>query len=494
MFDRVFRSFGALTLMSLLAACAVGPDFTAPAAPHADAYVGQNAAAQNEPPPAPDLAFWRDLGDPQLTQLVDAALAANHDIRIALSRFDEANALLGASNFDRYPTLSASGDAQTGRSSASQLPGVSRSQRDGELFDTRLSAIWELDFFGRVRRSIESQRAETEASASDLAAVQVGIVAELADAYFQMRGVQAQLTVARNNASNQGDTLRLIDALLQNGRGTAFDSDRTQAQLALTQARIPPLEAQAAVLANRIAVLTGQTPESLAVQLAQSAPQIALPASVNAGVPGDLLRRRPDIAAAEQRLHGATARIGVATADLFPRFTLGGLIGSQALSVGALFGRDSEMRALTLGIDGSFLDVGRVRARIAGANAQAAGAMASYERTVLRAMEETENALVRLARSHEEREALTRAAQSSERAVNVARVQFDAGAIGVLDVLSAERTRLDAEDQLVQSRAREATSLIALYKSLAGGWPQQLPAMASADAVTAANAPKVSVD
>ncbi|MBJ7263321.1 MAG: efflux transporter outer membrane subunit [Burkholderiaceae bacterium] len=461
---------------ALLAACTLGPDYKAPHTPQAERFARQ-PSPQDRPmaTPAADAAFWRNLGDEQLTALIEQALSANHDIRIAMANYDRANALLGGARFDRYPTLGAQAQARTGRSIASQMPTADREQRDGEQFDTRLTAVWELDFFGRIRRSIEAQRADTEALASDLATVQVAIVAELADAYFRMRGAQAQWTVARGNADNQRETLGLIETLLENGRGTAFDSDRTHAQLALTEARLPPLAAEAAVLAHRIAVLSGQTPTALAEALARPVPQAVLPALIDPGTPGDLLRRRPDVVAAERRLHAATARIGVATADLFPRFTLGGLLGSQALSVGALFGRDSEMRAVTLGIDGSFLDIGRVRARIAATDAQAAGAMAQYERTVLRAMEETENALLRLTSAHDERAALNRAARSSERAVKVSRLQFEVGAISVLDVLAAERTRLDAEDLLAQSKAREATALVALYKSLAGGWPAAVP-------------------
>ncbi|MEI2416839.1 efflux transporter outer membrane subunit [Orrella sp. JC864] len=459
----------------LLAACAVGPDYQAPAAPAAERYVRQDPQAAALPVPQADAQFWRELGDPLLESLVDDALRANHDVRIALARYEQARALLRETGMDRYPTLSASGQLSDVRNSASQMPGATRAERDTELHGASLSAVWELDFFGRVRRAVEAQRAEVQASEADLAGMQVAIVAELADAYFRLRGLQAQLAVARENAANQADTLRLIDALVQNGRGTAFDADRARTQWELTQARIPPLQAEAAATAHRIAVLTGRTPQALAQVLDQAAPLPEVAAQVNAGAPGELLRRRPDIAAAERRLHAATARIGVATADLFPRFTLGGLIGTQALGLGALFERDSETRMISLGVGGSFLDVGRVRARIAAANSAAAADLAAYEQTVLRAMEETENALERLARAQTENASLLQAAQASRRAARTARVQFDGGVISVLDVLSAERARLEAEDLLARSAARRATALVAVYRALAGGWPQALP-------------------
>lgn len=462
-------------LIAVLAACTVGPDHTVPVTAVADSYLRQDAEAAQLAVPAADAPFWETMGDPMLASLVEQALGANHDVRIALARYEQANALLRESGFDRFPTLSADGEISDRRSSESQMPGVSRSGRDGELHLASLSAVWELDFFGRVRRGIESQRADAQASAADLAGVQVAIVSDLADAYFRLRGLQAQLQVARDNAGNQADTLRLIDALLENGRGTSFDADRARTQWELTRSRIPPLEAEAAVMGHRIAVLTGQTPEALAAQLDTPAALPPVAGQVNAGAPGELLRRRPDIAAAERRLAAETARIGVVTADLFPRFTLGGLIGTQAMDFGAMFERDSETRLISLGIGGSFLDVGRVRARIAAANASAAASLAEYERTVLRAMEETENALVRLSHAQTENASLLQAAQASRRAATTARVQFDGGVANVLDVLAAERTRLEAEDLLAQSSARRATALVAVYRALAGGWPDALP-------------------
>ena len=462
-------------LAVLLAACAVGPDYQTPATPAPQQYARTDPAATALAVPAADAQFWRGFGDPMLERLVDDALRANHDLRGAVARYEQANALLRNTRLDRFPTLSASGEISGVRNSAAQAPGLSRGDRDGELHSASLSALWELDFFGRVRRSVESQTAQAQASAADLAGVQVAIVSELVDAYFRLRGLQVQLQVARDNETNQADTLRLIDVLLENGRGTSFDSDRARTQLALTRARIPPLQADADVNAHRIAVLTGRTPDTLVDMLAQPGALPALPTHVNAGTPGELLRRRPDIAAAERRLAAATARVGVATADLFPRFTLGGLIGTQALGFGSLFERDSETRLISLGIGGSFLDVGRVRARIAAANSAAAENLADYEGTVLRAMEETENALTRFTHAQSEHAALVGGAEASRRAARTARVQFDGGAISVLDVLQAERARLEAEDLLAQSTTRRATALVSIYRTLAGGWDALTP-------------------
>ncbi|MEX2123598.1 MAG: efflux transporter outer membrane subunit [Woeseia sp.] len=453
----------------LLSACAVGPDYEQPdtAAPAEFARAGSALYTDAEM----EADFWRQLDDPMLTGLVDDALAANHDLRIALARYDRARALLRESGLDRFPTVTANATAADQRSSADQFPGATRSQRDSESYDAGIAAAWELDFFGRVRRNVEAQRADAEASAADLAVAQVSVVAELAQSYFQLRGLQQQLDVARSNADNQRGSLELVQARLDAGSGTQLDVAQAESQLESTLALIPALESEIAVAAHRIAVLTGRQPSALIAELETPAPLPILPAHIPVGAPGDLLRRRPDIYAAERRLAGATARIGVATADLFPRFTLGGLIGTQAIDSDALFERDSETRAIALGIDWSFLDVGRVRARIAAADADAAGNLASYEQTVLLALEETENALIRYARLQREREHLEAAAASGSEAARLARLRFDGGIADFLQVLDAERSQLETEDRLVQSETRSAVALVALYRSMAGGWP-----------------------
>ncbi|MGN6514201.1 MAG: TolC family protein, partial [Lysobacteraceae bacterium] len=274
---------------------------------------------------------------------------------------------------------------------------------------------------------------------------------------------------------NQRETLRLVQARADAGGGSDVDTAPARAQLEATLSRVPALEAAAAVQMHRLAVLTGHTPDALVAELEAPSALPALPPPLDPGTPGQLLRRRPDVAAAEERLHAATARIGVATADLFPRFTLGGLIGSQAVDTGALFGRDSETRVVALGIDWSFLDVGRVRARIAAGHADAEGELARYQQAVLRALEDTENALVRYGRTRSEDAHLESAARDSAEAARLARVRYDAGATGLFEVLDAERSQLQAQDAFADARTRSATSLVALYRALAGGWPQRLP-------------------
>jgi len=457
-------------LVFAVSACAVGPDYEQPEASARADFARANSEIYTHAEMEAD--FWRQLDDPLLSRLVDDALAANHDLRIAVARYDRANALLREAGFDRFPTVTAGATAGEQRLSSAQLPGAPRSQRDGESYDAAVAATWELDFFGRVRRNLEAQRAEAEASAADLAAAQVSVVAELAQTYFQLRGLQQQLEVARSNADNQRDSLDLVQARLEAGSGTELDVAQARSQLESTLSRIPALDSEIAVATHRIAVLSGREPAALIRELEKPAPLPAMPAHIPAGAPGELLRRRPDVFAAERRLAGATARVGVATADLFPRFTLGGLIGTQASDADALFGRDSETRSIALGIDWSFLDVGRVRARIAAADADAAGNLASYEQTVLLALEEAENALVRYARLQRERQHLQAAAAAGSNAARLARLRFEGGIADFLQVLDAERSQLETEDRLVQSETRSAVALVGLYRAMAGGWPR----------------------
>jgi NodT family efflux transporter outer membrane factor (OMF) lipoprotein len=462
-----------------LGACSVGPDFVRPDTPlpahFADAPASDGAAAADTAPDAADAEFWSRFGDAQLSALVDRSLAANNDLRVALAHYDRANALLRGAKFDALPVITASAEAADMRSSADQLPGVGRDARDTRSYGAGVGASWELDLFGRIRRGVEAQRADAAASAADLAAAQVAIAGEVARTYVGLRGLQERLRVAHGNADNQRVTLQLVEARVVAGSGSDFDGARARAQLATTQARIPALEAQIAFDMHRLAVLVGRTPDALIAELDAARPLPALPARLDAGTPGDLLRRRPDIAAAEQRLHAATARIGVATADLFPRFTLGGLIGTQAASAGELFERDSETHLLALGIDWSFLDVGRVRARIAASDADAQAGLAQYRQVVLLALEDTENALVRYAKARAEDAQLERAALDSATAARLARVRYEAGAAALLEVLDAERTQLQAQDAFADARTRSVAGAVALYAAMAGGWPARLP-------------------
>ncbi|KGH17826.1 efflux transporter outer membrane subunit [Comamonas thiooxydans] len=470
-------AYGVAGLSALLAGCAVGPDFRTPELPQAGAQFTRAEPSavpqQASPETGSDAAFWRQFQDAQLTQLVEQALRANQDLRGALARLDAAQALLRESRLDQLPTLTLSGQALQQRRSESQAMGGPRSQRS---YSAGINASWELDLFGRVRRNIEAGRADLRASAADLAALQVAIAAQVAASYADLRGWQQRLQLAEANAANQQDTLRLVQLRLAHGSGTDFDLARAQAQLETTRSRIPALQARIAVAQHRLAVLTGQVPEALIAALDVPAALPQLPETIAPGTPADLLRRRPDVAAAEARLHAATARVGVTTAELFPRLSLGGLLGSSALSTGALFGAGSASRSVFLGVDWSFLDVGRVRARIAASEAGAQVALAQYQQSVLLALEDTENALVLLTRTRSEDAHLAQAAEQRARAEQLAQRRYRLGSVGLYEVLDAQRDLYAAQDAAADSRARGLRAAVALYQALAGGWEGQSPA------------------
>ncbi|CAM4191257.1 RND transporter [Bordetella tumbae] len=475
-----------LTLRSLAVACslivtgcAVGPDFHSPAASvPTSAQFARYEAGDVKPSGSlhlpvfdvRDADFWTQFGDEQLTALVQQALTGNRDLHAAFARLQGADAMLNEARLDRFPTVTMNGEAAQQKLSEDQLsPGQPRSARN---YNAQIQASWELDLYGRVRRTVEAQQAQQQMTQADLAALQVVIAAQVADTYTQLRGTQLRMQIALSHAQNQRDTARLVDRRLHAGMGTDLDQSRAQAQLQSTLARLPALQAQISVLQHRLAVLLGESPESLIAHLDAVRPLPQVPSMLDPGTPAELLRRRPDIAAAEARLHAATARIGIATADLFPRLSLGGLLGSFALSGHNLFNASTATSNVFLGVDWSFLDIGRVRARIAASEAGAAEALANYQQTVLGALEETENALVRLNRNRDELQTLQAAVQQRNKAEHLAQRMYQSGTLGLFEVLDAQREQLDAQDIAAESQINAVRSSIALYKAMSGRWDQ----------------------
>ena len=308
----------------------------------------------------------------------------------------------------------------------------------------------------------------------------MALVGQLATSYFELRGLQQQLLVARSNVDNQRQSLEIVRSRVGAVRGTAFDEVRAISQLEDTRAVIPDLQAAVRARMFRIAVLTGQNPAALVDELAPPAP---LPESlpvIPVGSPGEVLRRRPDIRAAERRLAAASARIGVATADLFPSFSLDALIGSVASDSGDLFSAGAETRRVALGVDWTFLDFGRVRSRIDAADADSQAALANYEQTVLLALEETETQLVRYARSRERSERLGAATDAAGEAAELARTRYRQGFIGFFEVLAAEQELIDTRDALIESRTAETLAMVNIYRALAGA-PGDAAPIASAN-------------
>jgi outer membrane protein, multidrug efflux system len=467
MFKRASVSPIALLVMSLLAGCAVGPDYREPVLPLPLLFESAEGTRYTTQDGGDIAQFWTLFNDATLSGLVADALHANHDLRIAVARLDEARALRGAARLDFGPALTAQAGYARQRLSQSQAAG---GQRDIKAYDAGFDAFWELDFFGRVRRELQVRSAELQAAEAVLFDAQVSIVAEMSRSYFELRGSQQRLEVARRNVDNQGQTLALVQARLAVGSGTEFDTARATAQLAVTQASIAPLEAVVARLIHRISVLAGRNPAALRPILALPVELPSVPEMTAVGDPVQLLRRRPDIHVSERRLAAATAGIGVAVADLFPRVSFVGSVGYAAGSLDGLGDSGSGTRLIAPGISWAAFDLGHVRARIAAARARNDGAVAAYEQTVLRALQETEDALVTHARSRDRLRYLSEAVAASQIAAQLARLRFEGGAVDLLQVLDAERRLLEVEDSLAQGRADTAASLVSVYKALGGGW------------------------
>lgn len=460
--------------VATLAACAVGPDYETPKTSLADAFA---QAGQGTTAGAADVAqFWTVFGDSTLDALVAEALAANHDLRIALASLNEARALRRLSRYDRLPTITAGGGYTRQRLSEDQV--FEGTPRTTELIDAGFDAFWELDFFGRVRRNVEAANADLDTAEARLRDVQVSVVAEVARGYYELRGAQDRLRVAQDNAGNQRDTLGVTQSRLEAGGGTELDTEQAGALLSTTLSSIPAFEAQVAQGLHRLAVLTGREPGALNQNLAAAPNWPSLPELVNIGRPEDLLRRRPDIRQAEAQLAAATARIGIAVGDLFPRVTVIGNAGYAASAGSDFGGSGSETWSIGPAISWAALDLGRVRSRIDAAEARTEGALAAYEQTVLRALEETENALIGYSRIRVRHQHLRDAAGASGRAAALSRIRFDGGVADFLQVLDAERVKLEAEDRMSQSRTETATALIAVYKALGGGWQDAPPSVA----------------
>jgi multidrug efflux system outer membrane protein len=460
-----------LVLAAALAGCAVGPNYKKPATPVGPQFAG----AQGGPYSGADAQakFWTEFGDETLNRLVDQALEANHDLRIALGRLVEARAIRRQAQFDLAPTVTAAGGYTKERFAAVDSP--TGGPYNARFYDAGFDAFWELDLFGRVRRSVEAQSAEVQGAEAGLRDAQVSVTAEVARTYFELRGAQAQLAVARRNVDNQRETLTLTETRLEAGRSTELDTARAGSQLSTTLATIGPLEAQVARAIHRLAVLTGREPNALDQLLAPARELPDLPQLSAVGDPAGLLRRRPDIRVAERQLAASTALVGVAVGDLFPKVTFNGSFTYAATEPASLGSSASRGYVIGPGISWAAFDLGRVQARIAQSHARADVALAGYEQTVLRALEETENALVTHARTRESLTDAADAARQSLTAARIARTRYEGGLVDFLEVLDAERTQLAAEDRLAQSRTEAATSLIAVYKALGGGWEMAPP-------------------
>lgn len=450
----------ALASLLLLSACAVGPDYVRPDLPMPASYLSPPADH-----PAASNAWWQRFGDELLDELVREAQEGNLSLAAARSRFDAARAFSQAARNEYLPSGGAEISGERGRRSSLELPaGADRQVRRATA---GISASWEADVLGRVSRSVESAKADEEAEEALLQDAVRVLVAELARAYVALRFTQQRLEIAAAALEAQRQTRTIVQAKLEVGRGNAFDVARAEVQLAGTAAQLPALRAEERAWVLRIASLCGKTPESFLARLGAGR-ALSTPSLAGVGSPMDLLLRRPDLRAAERRLAAATARIGVVTAELYPRVSLDASAGWLAPNGSGLGESAFGLHSLIPRISWAFLDIPRVRSRIQAAGAQAQEASASFRHQVLHALEETEQAISAYSQQQERMALLRSQVTHADQATRLASQRYRDGVSSFLDVLDAERSSLDAKDRWLLSQQEVASHYIAVHSALGG--------------------------
>ncbi len=461
--SKVGRNIGCLSLACLLTACAVGPDYRAPDVPVPDAWHSQpQTGVKPDSAETPLLAsWWTVLNDPTLNQLIDQALANNLTLRQAKASVVEARARRAITGASFWPWAGASAG---GSRSDSDLNGNQESWAGG------VDASWEIDLFGGQRRAFESSTAQLAAADAELRDVLVSLLGEVALAYVDVRTSQSRLSYAERNLESQREVVDIAGWRAEAGLATVLDVEQAKSSYSTTLAALPSLESALEAGKNRLAVLTGQTPGSLAQLLSERRPIPVAPAEVVSSVPADVMRRRPDIRAAERRLAAQTAQVGVATAELYPRLSLNGSIGVTAGSAGDLFSGAAQSSRYGLSLSMPIFRAGAIRQGIKVTNAQVDRALAAYEATVLFAYEEVENSLTQWVNEQRRHVALIDSADSARLASELALTQYNSGLVDFQTVLTADRQLISAEDALAVSEGEMTANLIQLYKALGGGW------------------------
>jgi NodT family efflux transporter outer membrane factor (OMF) lipoprotein len=422
--------------------------------------------------------WWKGFQDPELDSLVDRAVAANLDLRLAAARVDEARAARGVAKSGLAPQVSGSVTATRERQitqgfvqdRTGQTGSLQTISYETSLYGGLADMSWEIDVFGRLRRQLEAATGDLVAQQEDRRNVLITLLGDVATNYLQVRSYQQRLEIASRNVAAQEDTVRLTRDLMDAGQGTEREVAQAETLLETTRAAVFALDTGLKVSLHRLAVLTGDHPDAVDEELRAARPLPPEPPDVPAGLPSELLTRRPDIRRADAQLAAATARVGQAKADYFPTFSLTGSAGREATQLHQLTIGASNVFAIGPSVSIPLFNGGKVRSNVAVREAQVSEGFATYESTVLRALEETENALITNTDERSRRDHLQSVVRSSETAFNLAQVQYRAGLTDFLTVLDAQRTLAANEDVLAQSQLAVATAVVSLYKALGGGW------------------------
>ncbi len=459
--------------VGLTACTQVGPDYTPPA-PEMPVRWDEATGAIRSGPEAALQHWWTLFQDPVLDALIARAAVANPDLLIAETRIREARAQHRITVATGLPSLGIGGSVTHSR--RSEHVSSSSDTRSQDLFQADWDAGWEIDLFGGTRRQIEAAEAALAATGEDRRDVLVSLEAEVARNYLELRTAQQRRTIALDTLRSREQTLELVRGKYRLGLGGQLETVQSEASLALTKAEIPALETTAIQARHRLALLLGQQPQTLKTELTTAANLPPVPPQLPAILPSDLLRQRPDIRSAERQLAAATATVGAATADLFPRFSLSALIGLQSTSLSDLVSRSSRFWSAGPTIHWPLFDGGQARALVVISEAQRDRARAIYKKSVLTALTEAEDALVALDRERKTRALLQKAVHSSRQALEIARGQYTVGLTPFLNVLQSENTVFESLDKLALSNQRLALAMIALYKALGGGWQAEAEA------------------
>jgi multidrug efflux system outer membrane protein len=463
----------ALVVLTQQGCTTVGPDYQTPVIDTPDVWTEAIAQQVARGPHASLQNWWTVFEDPLLDKLIERARKANLNLKIAVSRVGESRAILAIARGEKLPLVNATATAARNKLSDDgplQQVAPAGGFDSQSLFQTGVDAVWEIDVFGQVRRTIEAAGDGYQASIEDYRDVQVTLFAEVALAYVDIRAAQQRISYARENIEAQSGSLALARVRYETGLSSKLDVAQAAANLAATQATLPSLELSLNQALNRLAVLLGQNAGSLQAEFSTTQPIPTPGTAIGIGVPADVLRQRPDIRRAERLLAAQTAQIGVATADLYPRFALSGMFGLQSRSLSNLFDSSSLTWGLGAPVQWNIFSGGRVRGNIQVQDEKTQQLLFLYEDKVLAAIEEVENAIIAYDLNKERVQYLQTATSATQEAVELVLVQYDTGLTDFNNVLVTQRDLFSQQDQLVVSEAEVIVNLITLYKALGGGW------------------------
>ena len=485
------RPLALLLSASLVAGCAVGPDYRKPEVPLPDHYLGQAQLEQRSAASNASLAtWWEGFGDPQLSRFVLMALDQNLDMAQASARIAQARSGLGSARAALLPSGQVSAQATRNHQSLETpigqlLNAVPGYDRDGSLYEANLTAGWELDVFGGLRRGQEAAAAEYQAAQAGGVATRLAVAAQTADLYITIRGLQVRLGIARQQLDTQQQLLSKVNMLYSKGLAPRLHVQQAEGAVAQVNATIPVLEAGLDSAMNALDVMLGVAPGTYRSDFVKAGPIPVTPQISSAGSPADLLQRRPDLIVAERRLAAANAKIGVATSEYYPKLALSVLIGTaSAISGGNLLSAGANQAAGVLGLRWRLFDFGRINAQIDLAKGQEAEALAAYRQAALRATEDVENSISALVKREEQTSILSQGEKSLSQARDSSFAAYQKGVVSLIEVLHADENLLRTSDAKVQAQIESARSAVAAFKALGGGWEVSSVVSRSSGALT----------